>query len=239
MRQFTFWPSRDVHQTNRQAYRPQPQACARRPARGQRSDVFRVRQSSLESWLPWLDSRWEQGARNALALWREMRGKGFRGQSGVVSQWAQRRRLTEKANQSGIARTPSARSIVRLMTFQFRGLSDSHQRMLRPVQRDIRRQGLACPLGRGHGIPAGQHHRRDRSGFRRRLSRRFLGQPGSERADASLTSIAFNSAMRSSSTSTGTTKHRVAATMPERRIGAARHCVKAVINPLVTQMPAC
>lgn len=26
--------------------------------RGQRSDVFRVRQSSLEEWLPWLDSRW-------------------------------------------------------------------------------------------------------------------------------------------------------------------------------------
>ncbi len=41
--------------------------------RGQRSDVFRVRQSSLEAWLPWLDSRWEQGARIASALWREMR----------------------------------------------------------------------------------------------------------------------------------------------------------------------
>lgn len=41
--------------------------------RGQRSDVFRVRQSSLEKWLPWLVSRWAQGARNASALWREMR----------------------------------------------------------------------------------------------------------------------------------------------------------------------
>lgn len=39
--------------------------------RGQRSDMFRVRQSSLEEWLPWLDSRWDQGARNASALWRE------------------------------------------------------------------------------------------------------------------------------------------------------------------------
>jgi transposase len=36
--------------------------------------------------------------------------------SGVVSQWAQRRRLAEKANQSGLARTPSARVIARLMT---------------------------------------------------------------------------------------------------------------------------
>jgi transposase len=41
---------------------------------------------------------------------------GFPGQSGVISQWAQRRRLAEKANQSGLARTPSARVIARLMT---------------------------------------------------------------------------------------------------------------------------
>jgi transposase len=73
--------------------------------RGQRCDVFRVRQSSLEEWLPWLDSRWAQGARNASALWREMREKGFRGQSGVVSEWARRRRLAEKADQSACPHT--------------------------------------------------------------------------------------------------------------------------------------
>lgn len=84
--------------------------------RGQRLDVFRTRPSSLDSWLPWLNSRWAEGARNASALWREMKTKGFAGQSGVVSQWAQRRRLAEKANQSGLARTPSARVIARLMT---------------------------------------------------------------------------------------------------------------------------
>jgi transposase len=84
--------------------------------RGQRLDVFRTRPSSLDSWLPWLNGRWEEGARNALALWREMKVKGFPGQSGVISQWAQRRRLAEKANQSGLARTPSARVIARLMT---------------------------------------------------------------------------------------------------------------------------
>lgn len=84
--------------------------------RGQRLDVFRIRPSSLNSWLPWLNARWEEGARNALALWREMKAKGFRGQSGVISQWAQRRRLAEKANRIGLARTPSARVIARLMT---------------------------------------------------------------------------------------------------------------------------
>lgn len=84
--------------------------------RGQRFDVFRTRPSSLDSWLPWLNTRWDEGVRNALALWREMQAQGFSGQSGVVSQWAQRRRLAEKANQSGLARTPSARVIARLLT---------------------------------------------------------------------------------------------------------------------------
>jgi transposase len=84
--------------------------------RGQRTDVFRTRPSSLDSWSPWLNDRWEQGERNALALWREMRAAGFPGRSGVVSQWAQRRRLAEKAGQNALARTPSARIIARLMT---------------------------------------------------------------------------------------------------------------------------
>jgi len=45
-----------------------------------------------------------------------MRTKGFAGQTGVFSQLAQRRRLAQKANQSGLARAPSARVIARLMT---------------------------------------------------------------------------------------------------------------------------
>ena len=47
--------------------------------RGQRSDVFRVRQSSLENWLPWLDARWEQGERNASALGARCVRRGFVG----------------------------------------------------------------------------------------------------------------------------------------------------------------
>lgn len=93
--------------------------------RGQRLDVFRTRPSFLDPWLPWLNERWDAGARNALALWREMRSEGFTGQSGVVSQWAQRRRLAEKANQSGLARTPSARVLARLMTSARDGLARS------------------------------------------------------------------------------------------------------------------
>ena len=36
--------------------------------RGQRSDVFRTRESSLEVYLPWLDAQWAVGARNSAAL---------------------------------------------------------------------------------------------------------------------------------------------------------------------------
>jgi hypothetical protein len=83
--------------------------------RGQRSDVFRTRPSSLENWLPWLDGRWEQGARNALALWREMRARGFPGRSGVVSQWAQRRRLERRRYKqpiNGVFGSPINSSII-------------------------------------------------------------------------------------------------------------------------------
>lgn len=72
-----------------------------------------------------MNERWEAGARNASALWREMRNEGFVGQRGFVSQWAQRRRLAEKANQSGLTRTPSARVLARLMTSARDGLAIS------------------------------------------------------------------------------------------------------------------
>jgi transposase len=102
--------------------------------RGQRSDAFRVRQSSLENWL---DGRWEQGARNASALWREMREKGFRGQIGVVSEWARRRSLAEKADQSALARTPSARCIARLMTLARDDLSKSDAVLIAAIESSV------------------------------------------------------------------------------------------------------
>jgi transposase len=84
--------------------------------RGERNDVFRVRQSSLEPYLPWLDSQWDGSKRNATALWRKLKTQGFRGCLGVVSEWCRRRRRADRADQSGLARTPSARTIARLMT---------------------------------------------------------------------------------------------------------------------------
>jgi transposase len=88
----------------------------RRVLRGQRSDVFRVRSSSLEAYLPWLDGQWAAGRRNGSELWRSLRRQGFRGCLRVVSEWSGRRRRSEKMDAGALSRTPSARTIARLMT---------------------------------------------------------------------------------------------------------------------------
>ena len=70
----------------------------RKILRGQRSDVFRSRESSLELYLPWLDTRWAAGERNGAALWRQLQGQGFRGSLRVVTEWATRRRQADKTD---------------------------------------------------------------------------------------------------------------------------------------------
>ena len=88
----------------------------RKVLRGQRSDIFRVRSSSLEVYLPWLDEQWAAGRRNGSELWRSQKQRGFRGCLRVVSEWSARRRRSEKMDASAISRAPSARTIARLMT---------------------------------------------------------------------------------------------------------------------------
>ena len=88
----------------------------RRVLRGQRSDVFRVRESSLELHLPWLDAQWSAGVRNGAGLWRRLKAQGFRGSLRVVTEWATRRRKADKIDRGALHRTPSARTIARLMT---------------------------------------------------------------------------------------------------------------------------
>ena len=88
----------------------------RKVLRGQRSDVFRVRQSSLEPYLPWLDEQWEAGCRNGAALWRALRLRGFRGCLRIVSEWSARRKQAEKGDPTALSRAPSARTVARLLT---------------------------------------------------------------------------------------------------------------------------
>jgi transposase len=88
----------------------------RRILRGQRSDVFRIRESSLEHHLQWLDAQWLAGHHNGAELWRRLKGRGFKGSLRVVAEWATRRRRAETVDDQALHRVPSARTIARLMT---------------------------------------------------------------------------------------------------------------------------
>jgi transposase len=88
----------------------------RQVIRGERNDVFRTRQSSLDMHLPWLDDQWASGCRNGAELWRRLKAQGFRGSLRVISEWATRRRRAERADTQNVRRIPSARTIARLMT---------------------------------------------------------------------------------------------------------------------------
>ena len=107
----------------------------RKILRGQRGDIFRVRESSLELYLPWLDAQWTAGQRNGSALWRRLKSQGFRGCLRVVSEWAGRRRRAEKAGAEALARAPSARTIARLMTIGRDHLSKSETVTIAAIER--------------------------------------------------------------------------------------------------------
>ncbi len=51
----------------------------RRIVRGQRHDIFRTRQSSLDPWLVQLEAEWTGGCHVGAELWRKLRGSGLRG----------------------------------------------------------------------------------------------------------------------------------------------------------------
>ena len=90
----------------------------RQIVRGERTDVFRTRQGSLDPHLPFLDAQWEGGCRNGAELWRRLRALGFRGSTRVVSEWTTRRWRSETMTTAQLRKVPSARSIARLMTLK-------------------------------------------------------------------------------------------------------------------------
>jgi transposase len=109
----------------------------RKILRGQRSDIFRTRPSSLEPYLPWLDEQWTAGCRNGLALWRALRQRGFRGCRGVVSEWSARRKRAETADAGAIGRAPSARTIARLLTIGRDQLSKAQTVTVAAIERGV------------------------------------------------------------------------------------------------------
>ena len=87
----------------------------RQTVRGTRGDVFRVRQSSLDAYLPVLDAEWASGCRNGAELWRRLKDQGFQGSLRVVSEWTTRRRRADQMQAQGLQKAPSARTLARLM----------------------------------------------------------------------------------------------------------------------------
>lgn len=88
----------------------------RQIVRGERTDIFRTRQNSLEPHLPFLDSQWEAGCRCGAELWRRLRRQGYGGSLRVVGEWATRRRRSERLSTSQIQKVPAARTVARLMS---------------------------------------------------------------------------------------------------------------------------
>ena len=84
--------------------------------RGEREDVFSIRENSLTPWLPRLEQEWAGGCRNGAGLWRRLRADGFQGSLRVVGEWAARQRRAEQTVSSGTGKPPPARRIARLLT---------------------------------------------------------------------------------------------------------------------------
>jgi transposase len=88
----------------------------RRISGGAGTDVFQMRQSTLDGHLPFLDAQWSGGCRNGAELWRRLKGQGFKGSLPIVTEWATRRRRAEMVTDRKLQKVPAARTIAKLMT---------------------------------------------------------------------------------------------------------------------------
>jgi transposase len=109
----------------------------RRIIRGERHDVFRTRQGSLEAHLPWLDAQWSSGCCRGAELWRRLKEQGYRGSLRVVTEWATRRRRSEKADAENLQRIPSARTIARFMTIGRHALSKAETVTIAAIENGV------------------------------------------------------------------------------------------------------
>ena len=84
--------------------------------RGERTDVFRVRQSSLEAYLPWLDAQWDAGNRNATELWRGRRRRASADRCASSGNGRRGGGARSRPDIERLQRVPSARTLARLLT---------------------------------------------------------------------------------------------------------------------------
>lgn len=109
----------------------------RQIVRGERTDVFRSRQGSLDAYLPFLDAQWEAGCRNGAELWRRLRELGFCGSTRVVSEWATRRRRSKRMTTAQLRKVPSARSIARMMHLKRDHLTKAETVMVAAIEAGV------------------------------------------------------------------------------------------------------
>ena len=117
--------------------------------RGGRMDVFRVRASTLDAFLPRLDAEWENGCRNGAELWRRLRAAGFTGALRVVSEWATRRRRADSTPGALPCKPPSARTVARLLVSQRDRLPASDARLVAVVEEAVPALRVAAALVEG------------------------------------------------------------------------------------------
>ena len=89
----------------------------RKIVRGQRHDVFRTRQSSLDPWRVRLEAEWTGGCRVGAELWRRLKASGYAGSLRVIGEWATRRRRDDRIGQSA-SPALSARTVARGLTVE-------------------------------------------------------------------------------------------------------------------------
>ena len=118
----------------------------RRILRGEREDIFRSRQNSLEPWLPRLDAEWGEGCHNGAELWRRLKTDGFRGSLRVVTEWATRRRQAELSSFGTPRRCPSTRAIAQMMLRGQHDLTQEETRTVAAIEVSIPRLGEAAVL---------------------------------------------------------------------------------------------
>ena len=87
----------------------------------------------LDPYQAFLETRWQEGCRNAAALWRELREQGYSGQKTGVRQWAARRRQSEPAGETTAPASvcpPTSRQAARLLLAEPDTLPDKERGFL-------------------------------------------------------------------------------------------------------------
>jgi transposase len=102
-----------------------------------------------------LDQRWQEGCRNAAALWREIKQRGFTGSFNTVARWAASRRASEEPSPSIVKarrmtrwRAPSRRECAWLLTADPATLTDKPRTFLERLRQAAPALARAADLAR-------------------------------------------------------------------------------------------